>query len=109
MKLSEFTQRLGEALDYGVVGPNGERVERKLVLAEWVDAGCWKCYGTGLDEDDDACERCDGTGKNPDGEKTLVSARGSINEQLAILMGVDYKKLMTEKDQMLEELRKANA
>lgn len=97
MKLHEFSQLLGDALDGGT----------KYVLAERQPSECARCEGAGKwGFRGDECGRCDGTGLDPTGTE-LTLARGGMNRVLAALLGVDYDKLMNEKDQMLAEIRSA--
>lgn len=81
MQLSEFTQRLGSALDHGVL----DRHENEYQLVK-------ELYNPKLE--------------HPSGERHIHVS--NLNEALADLMGIDYDKLMAEKDAMLEEIRSLN-
>jgi len=102
LELQEFSNRLGAYFD---------DESSRLKLAEWGPAPCNNCDGTGqvydfrTDQTDD-CTICDGTGNDPE-LRDLHFARGGLNKLLAEMLGVDYDKLMDEKDQMLADLRAA--
>ncbi len=96
--LTEFTQRLGEALD----SKDG------FVLAEWVPYRCRKCGGHGTvynmrANEDVPCDRCKRTGYDPD-EITLAH-RSPSNRNLAILFGLDHEKMETEREAVLKHVQ----
>ncbi len=97
LELQEFTQRLGEALDYG-----------PLVLAEWVPDNCRRCSGTGQlyqyrKDIYVGCDRCNKTGDDPDDKR--LAHRSPSNKNLAILFDLDHNKMEAERDAVLKHVQ----
>ncbi len=102
LKLHEFSQRLGEALDNG-----------PLVLAEWVPDSCSRCSGTGeiyqfRKNTYIGCDRCNKTGDDPDDRR--LGHRSPSNRNLARLLGLDHNKMEDEREAVLKHVQEeANA
>jgi hypothetical protein len=127
MKLSEFTQILGGEV-------SSDNPDRKFYLCEMRPDECQWCDGLGISTrcnftvsaqgdkcsiyrlehqykshefEEGPCLDCDGTGVSD--SRFHYWPVPNLNDTLAELFGVDRQKLSEEKDQMLEEIRKANA